>query len=45
MTYDELEAELLKLAKQLDPAFEEELLPYLMLDLLEDGCFGKEQKK
>ena len=45
MKIERLEAELLKLAKQLDPNFKEEWMPYLMLDLLKDGVLGKRKKR
>ena len=44
MKIETLEAELLRLARQLDPDFKEEWIPYLMLDLLEDGVFENKEK-
>jgi len=40
LSYQKLEKELLKIMKELAPDFQEEWMPYLMLDLLEEGAFG-----
>jgi len=43
-TYEELEIELLKSIGEIAPEFQEEWMPHLMLDVLEEGVFGTERK-
>jgi len=42
-SYEELETQLLNIVKELHPDFQDEWMPYLMLDLLEYGVFGAEE--
>jgi len=43
-SYEELETDLFNTVKELHPDFKDEWMPYLMLDLLEEGVFGAEEE-